>query len=207
MGVTGRLVTLLTEDEWVIVSDLARGIYAESHRVVLTKNGYTLAVLASGLDMVYPAVNRDLAEEIVERGGALVSEQPFGVPSRPVNLIQACRLQCGMSVATVVMQTDLTGGSMHTVRFTLLQGRFLVAPVPRRKLAEEPKNRGLVALTQSTRANLTDLLQVSGEYRQVLLGQSANHAPAFSVRSRADYPDFLRILCQRLRTVDDMASG
>ena len=85
-----------------------------------------MAALGNGLEKVFPAENRKLAEEIVERGGAPVSEQPFGVPPKPINQIQACRVQSGMSVATVVMQTDLAGGSMHTVRSTLLQGRLLV---------------------------------------------------------------------------------
>jgi DNA processing protein len=107
--VTHRLVDLLVEHQWGIVSGLARGIDAESHQAALANDGYTVAVLANGLDRIYPAGNRDLAEEIVERGGALVSEQPFGVPARPANLIQGCRLQSGMSLATVVMQTDLSG--------------------------------------------------------------------------------------------------
>ncbi len=201
-AVTRRLVALLVEHQWGIVSGLARGIDAESHRATLAQGGYTVAVLGSGLDKVSPTENRALAEEIVERGGALVSEQPFGVPGRPVNLIQGCRLQSGMSVATVVMQTDLAGGSMHTVRFTLAQGRLLVAPVPRGKLAEEPRSQGLVALTESTGAQLADLLEVSGDYRQILLGRFAKLAPAFPVRSRADYPDLLRKLCQRLSALE-----
>jgi DNA processing protein len=134
-AVTRRLVALLVEHRWGIVSGLARGIDAVSHRAALAGDGYTVAVLGSGLDKVSPAENRALAEEIVERGGALVSEQPFGVPGRPVNQIRGCRLQSGLSVATIVMQTDLAGGSMHTVRSALAQGRLLVAPVPRGKLA------------------------------------------------------------------------
>jgi DNA processing protein len=196
--VTRRLVALLVEHRGGIVSGLARGIDAVSHRATLAKDGYTVVVLGSGLDKVYPAENRALAEEIVERGGALVSEQPFGVPGRPVNLIRGCRLQSGLSVATIVMQTGLAGGSMHTVRFALAQGRLLVAPVPCGKLAEVPKNQGLIALTESTGAQLADLLEVSGDSRRILLGRLAELAPAFPVRGRADYPELLRKLGQRL---------
>jgi DNA processing protein len=206
-SVTRRLVGFLVERQWGIVAGLARGIDAESHRTAIAKDGYTLAVLGNGLDKVFPAENRKLAEEIVERGGALVSEQPFGVPPKPINQIQACRVQSGMSVATVVMQTDLAGGSMHTVRSTLTQGRLLVAPAPHGKLAEEPQNRGLIALTKATGAQLAERLGASGDYRRILLGQFAESAPAFPVRSRADYPELVRQLGQRLATIDKQSNG
>jgi len=82
--------------------------------------GHTVAILSNGLDKESPVENRALAEQIVDRGGALVSEQPLGVPAMPRNLIQRNRIQSGMSVGTIVMQTSIRGDSMHTVRFTLL---------------------------------------------------------------------------------------
>lgn len=196
--VTRRLVALLAKDSWGIVSGLAKGIDAHSHRAALDNGAYTVAVLANGLDKVYPSENRELAGEIVERGGALISEQPFGAPATPPNLVQRDRLQSGMSIATVVMQTDLKGGSMHTVRFTLSQGRLLVAPVPRGRHAEEEKSRGILALTEHTGASLADMLKASGDYREILVRRFANIAPAFPIRSRRDYPDFLEALSQRL---------
>jgi DNA processing protein len=204
-SVTRRLVGLLVEHQWGIVSGLARGVDAESHRAALINGGHTVVVLANGLDRVQPAEHRRLAEEILERGGALVSEQPFGVAARPFNLVQGCRIQSGMSVATLVMQTDLTGGSMQTVRFTLMQGRLLVAPVPRGKLGAEPKSEGLIALTELTGAKLAELLKVNTDYRQALLSRFADRAPAFPVRSRADYPDLLRYLCQRHTAIEQPA--
>ncbi|WZO97335.1 DNA-protecting protein DprA [Isosphaeraceae bacterium EP7] len=196
--VTRRLVAILVNDGWGIVSGLAKGIDAHSHRAALDSVGYTVAVLANGLDKVYPSENRRLADEIVERGGALISEQSFGVPATPPNLVQRDRLQSGMSIATVVMQTDLKGGSMHTVRFTLSQGRLLVAPVPRGRHAEEEKSRGILALTEHTGAALADMLKVSGDYRDILVRRFAKVAPAFAVRSRRDYPSLLEELSIRL---------
>jgi DNA processing protein len=196
--VTRRLVELLVKDSWGIISGLAKGIDTHSHRAALDKDGYTVAVLANGLDRVYPSENRRLADEIVERGGALISEQPFGVPATPSNLVQRDRLQSGMSIATVVMQTDLKGGSMHTVRYTLSQGRLLVAPVPRGRHAEEEKSRGILALTEHTGAALADMLKVSGDYRDLLVRRFASEAPAFPIRSRRDYPDLLQTLSRRL---------
>ena len=196
--VTRRLVALLAKDEWGIVSGLAKGIDAHSHRAALDNAGYTVAVLANGLDKVYPSENRGLANEIVERGGALISEQSFGIPATPSNLVQRDRLQSGMSIATVVMQTDLKGGSMHTVRYTLSQGRLLVAPVPRGRHAEEEKSRGILALTENTGTALADLLKVRGDYRDLLLRRFAKQAPAFAIRGRRDYPNFLEALSLRL---------
>jgi DNA processing protein len=196
--VTRRLVSLLVENNWGIVSGLARGIDAESHRAALDRKGYTIAVLANGLDKVYPSENRRLAEEIVESGGALVSEQPFGVPPRPVYLVRRDRLQSGMAIATFVMQTDLEGGTMHTVRYTLCQGRLLVAPVPRGRHAEEPKSRGLLSLTESTGTTLADQLRGNDEYRKLLLRSFRDSPPAYPLRNRADYAGLLHRLAERL---------
>lgn len=196
--VTHRLVALLVKDGWGIVSGLAKGIDTHSHRAALDHGGYTVSVLANGLDKVYPSENRGLADEIIERGGAVISEQPFGVPATPSNLVQRDRLQSGMSIATVVMQTDLKGGSMHTVRYTLSQGRLLVAPVPRGRHAGEEKSRGILALTEHTGASLAEILNASGDYRDLLVRRFAKAAPAFPVRSRSDYADLLQTLGRRL---------
>jgi DNA processing protein len=194
--VTRRLVSYLTDHDWGIVSGLARGIDAEAHRTAIERNGYTVAVLGNGLDKVYPLENRHLADEILHRGGALLSEQPFGVAAKAAHLVQRDRLQSGMSIATIVMQTDLSGGTMHTVRFTLTQGRFLVAPVPQGKYAEEAKSRGLLALTGSTGSRVADLFGASDDYRKLLLSQFRDRAPAFPLRSRDDYPELLRRLSE-----------
>ncbi len=205
--VTRRLVHFLAGHDWGIVSGLARGIDTQAHRSALDAGGYTVAVLANGLDRVYPAENRALAAEILERGGTLVSEQPFGVHPRPANLVRRDRLQSGLSIATVVMQTDLVGGSMHTVRYTLSQGRLLVAPVPAGRHADDAKSRGLIALTGSTGTALAELLGAGGDYRHLLSRRYADRAPAFPVRSRSDYPSLLRELIRRLSRAENPAPG
>jgi DNA processing protein len=72
--------------------------------------------MGGGLDRVYPAENSELAIAIVDQGGALVSEQPFGARPRTGNLIARNRLQTGLSAALIVAQTGVRGGSMHTER-------------------------------------------------------------------------------------------
>jgi DNA processing protein len=185
--VTKRLVTLFAGAGWSIISGLAIGVDALSHRAALQCKAHTVAILANGLDTVYPKANAALAEEILDANGALVSEQPFGTPAIPRNLVQRDRLQSGMSAGTVVMQTDIKGGSMHTVRFTLLQRRLLLAPVPTGIHATEDKSRGILALTQQTGTEFAGSIGATGEYAQ-LLRQSFDSRPvARPITSRDDY--------------------
>jgi DNA processing protein len=120
----------LADGGWGIVSGLAKGIDTIAHRTALEHGAPTIAVMGGGLDSVYPAENKDLAALIVEEGGALISEQPFGEQPRPQHLIARDRLQSGLSVAVVVAQSGLRSGTMHTVRFAAAQGRPLFCPVP-----------------------------------------------------------------------------
>jgi DNA processing protein len=204
--VTQRITRLLTQDGWSIVSGLAVGIDTEAHREALAAGGHTVAVLANGLDKIYPRENKKLAEDILAGGGALVSEQPFGVPATASNLVQRDRLQCGMSLATFVMQTDIVGGSMHTVRFTLTQGRLLYAPVPTGVHAEEEKSRGIVALTSEVGTDLVARLKnPPDEYRELLCASFRNRPPARAIRGRDDYPEVLRELDAALRLGPDIA--
>lgn len=131
VAATERAVYALAHDaRAVVVSGLALGIDTTAHVAALRRGLRTVAVLSHGLDSVYPKGNTALAEEIVASGGALISELPLGVPSSGGALVARDRLQSGLSLATIVMQTSLAGGTMHTARFTLEQGRTLIALRP-----------------------------------------------------------------------------
>jgi DNA processing protein len=186
--VTRRMVRMLSEHGFGIISGLAIGIDSESHRQAVENGGYTVAILANGLDSIYPRENRKLAETILERGGALISEQPFGTRAVAQNLVDRDRLQSGMSLATFVFQTDVVGGTMHTVRFTLTQERLLFAPVPPSKYAFEERCRGIRAIVEKTGRELADILKPSGPYRELLTTRFANHPPAIGVKGVTDYP-------------------
>ena len=196
--VTERITCHLVEHGWGIVSGLAIGIDTVAHRSTLDAKGHTVAVLANGLEAVYPKANEGLADEIVACGGALLSEQPFGVPALPRNLISRDRLQSGMSAGTIVMQTGIVGGSMHTARFTLLQGRRLLAPVPRGMHAEDAKSQGLLALTGRSGARLSALLGAKGKYRNVLESVYRDKPPAVPIKGCADYSMMLEQLSEVL---------
>lgn len=185
--VTRRIALLLAERGWSIVSGLALGVDAVAHEAALAAHGHTVAVLANGLESVYPKRNASLAARILDSGGAWLSESSFGTPAIPHNLIRRDRLQSGMSAGTIVMQTGLRGGSMHTVRFTLLQGRKLFAPVPRGRHAEEEKSKGVLALTQRCGADLGNLLEAQGEYRRLLEEVYRDKPPAIPLNGHQDY--------------------
>lgn len=113
-----------------IVSGLALGIDAAAHRAALDAGGTSIAVLAHGLDTVTPARNRDLADDILASGGALVSEHPPGVPARRHEYVRRNRLQSGLSVASVIVESGVEGGAMHEARFAVGQGRRLLTVLP-----------------------------------------------------------------------------
>jgi DNA processing protein len=193
--VTARITRELAAAGWSIVSGLALGVDSIAHRAALEVGAHTVAVLGNGLSTLYPKANKGLAEDVVASGGALMSELPMAAPVLPRNLVQRDRLQCGMSAGTVVHQTDVKGGSMHTVRFTLLQGRLLFAPVPTRAPAVEEKSRGILALTQLPGRELARLLGASAsEEYGALLRQLGDTPAAVGIRTRDDYPKLLAAL-------------
>lgn len=196
--VSDRIVETLVGANWAIVSGLAIGVDTLSHQAALRHGGQTIAVMAGGLDGIYPRQNAKLADEILEKDGALVSEQPFGVPPSPRNLVQRDRLQSGLSIATFVMQTDIKGGSMHTVRFTIQQNRLLFAPVPQGRHAAESKSQGILAMTQFSASRFADAARAEGDYRRILLERYRDGQVAVPLVSKDDFTSMLELLEARL---------
>jgi len=130
------------EVDFVIVSGLAHGCDAYAHEGCLEAQGVGVAVLAHGLDKVYLSANRDLADRLLEKGGCLVSEYPVEV--RPVRsaFAERDRIQSGLSDAVLVIETDIKGGTMHTVRFARDQKRQLACIAHPDRLLAEDKTKG-----------------------------------------------------------------
>jgi len=112
-----------------IISGLAIGTDALAHRAALNNQGLTWAILGSGLqpNNIYPAINRSLAEEIVARGGALISEFPPDFPPLKQNFPQRNRLIAGLSAATIVIEAPKKSGSLITANYALEEGREVLA--------------------------------------------------------------------------------
>ena len=116
------LATVLARSGATIVSGLARGIDAIAHRSTLDAGGRTIAVLASGLDVIYPPEHASLASQILE-SGALVSEHPVGVRPEAKNFPRRNRIMSGMTLGTLVIEAPTGSGAIWTVRHALEQDR------------------------------------------------------------------------------------
>ena len=117
------LATDLSRSGITVVSGLARGIDTVAHRAALNANGRTLAVMASGVDWIYPRENKQLSREIIETGGALISEHPLGVRPDPRQFPRRNRLMSGMTLGTLVVEAGRGSGAIWTVRHALEQDR------------------------------------------------------------------------------------
>ncbi|ODN71751.1 DNA-processing protein DprA [Methylobrevis pamukkalensis] len=120
-----RIALDLGDAGYLVVSGLARGIDAAAHAAALS-NG-TVGVIAGGIDHVYPEENRALYGDIVARGGAILSEMPFGWLPRAQDFPRRNRVISGMSLGVVVIEAAERSGSLHTARFALEQGREVFA--------------------------------------------------------------------------------
>jgi DNA processing protein len=124
--ISRQLSQQLAESGITVISGFARGIDTCAHQGALQANGRTIAVLGNGLSQIYPAENRELADEIM-KSGALISEFPMAVPPFPKNFPRRNRVVSGMSSGTVVVEASIRSGSLITARHAAEQGREVFA--------------------------------------------------------------------------------
>lgn len=119
--------------QWVnnncsIISGLACGVDKLSHQSCISAGGKTVAVLAHGLDIIYPKENKALADRILSSGGILMSEYPVGTKADKFRFVNRNRLIVGMSKAVVIYECDAKGGTMHNVEYATQQKKPIFCP-------------------------------------------------------------------------------
>lgn len=125
--VTYQLAFDLARKGVVIISGLALGTDGIAHQAALDAGGTTIAILACGLDTMYPATHRSLAEQIIKKGGAIISEYEPDVAARDFQFLARNRIISGLSDAVVVTEAAARSGTLATVHHALDQGREVFA--------------------------------------------------------------------------------
>src|SRR5438270_4073750 len=127
LGMGERLACDLAARGLIIFSGLARGIDSAAHRGAVHAKGKTVAVLGTGVDVIYPRENARLADSILECGGAVVSEFPLGTFAAPQNFPIRNRIISGLSLGVLVVEAGEYSGTRITARNALEQNRDLFA--------------------------------------------------------------------------------
>lgn len=158
MEVAERFSRELTEAGMLVVSGMAKGIDTAAHQGALKAGGNTMAVLGSGLDVVYPSENQKLFDKIC-KNGCVISEFPFGTQPDPFNFPRRNRIVSGLSLGVVVVEANIKSGALITARLAGEQGREIFA-VPGRvdsRLSQGP--HALIKQGAKVALNIEDILE------------------------------------------------
>lgn len=126
-NIANKIANRLAEVGIVVISGLALGIDSVAHRGALERDGLTIAVLANGLDMVYPAMHRSLAERIISSGGAIISEYPINTKPLPWQFLARNRIISGLADVIVVVEAAKRSGTLSTASHGINQGKEVFA--------------------------------------------------------------------------------
>lgn len=182
-----------------VVSGLAAGIDRYSHEGALAVDGgRTIAVIGTGIDLIYPASNRELFQRI-RQDGLLISEYPLGTPARAANFPRRNRIIVGLSQACLVVESAVDGGSMISADFALEMGREVLA-VP--GSIHNPMARGchkLIKQGAKLCETTADILEELVQNGQKNINYSAETEKEDIILSAMGYdPVSLDVLCARL---------
>jgi len=177
LEITKRITSQLSKAGFVIVSGLAIGVDAMAHRAALQSKGLTIAVLAHGLEEAKPKQNARLGHEILENGGAWISEYPIDRRVLKQSFVQRNRIQVGLSAGSILVEASLGSGTMTQAEFCVQAKRPMYAVVPHR-----PDNP----------------LQLNCEGTQHLV----DSGQAFPLRTKEDYDALIDVMMRSKSKID-----
>ncbi len=185
---TRRIAGELARMGFVVVSGLALGIDAQAHAACLEVKGRTVAVLGSGLDVIYPSTHVDLARRIVCQKGTVITEFPPGTTPRPYHFPVRNRLISGLCHATIIVEAKQKSGTLSTARHCLDQGRELFAvPGP----VHHGTSQGTHRLIERGEAQIFVSLKSLLETLEPLLGLAARAQKR--IQEKIDDPNAVKV--------------
>ena len=198
----GELARGLAANRVTVVSGLARGIDTVAHRAALEAGGRTIAVMASGLDIVYPPENAKLAEEIAERA-ALVTDYPLGTNPRAEYFPRRNRIMSGLALGVLIAEGDYKSGAMITARFAVEQNREVFA-IPGSIFS--PQSRGPLSLIKDGATPVAAADDVLEALNLTMIGAQMDFGRAAPAAS-AEEQTLMAALSREPRHVDEIVRG
>ncbi|MDF7824135.1 DNA-processing protein DprA [Pontiellaceae bacterium B12227] len=183
LSAADRMAFRLGQTGFTVVSGLARGTDTAAHRGALKSGGRTIAVLGGALDCLYPPENAELAEQIAKQG-AVISEYPMGRQADRMTFPYRNRIISGLSMGVLLIESDIKGGSMHTMEAATDQGRTVFA-LPGR--IDTPGAKGPHMLIKNGAKLVESLDDILEEY-EFLIPPSELEAPEAATAARPDVP-------------------
>lgn len=161
-------------EEFTIIGGLAEGVDTLAHKTCLENGGKTIAVLAHGLDMIYPKSNEKLAEEIISKGGLLVSEYPVGTKPEKHRFVERNRIIVGLSEGTVIFECKEKSGTMHSVDYSVEQKKPIFYPNPGNE-----QNIYLDGIRSLIKQNIGYMIENGNNFEKpiIVLGYSLKKSP------------------------------
>ena len=199
--VAKHMAGALAEAGLTVVSGLARGIDGIAHRAALDAGGRTIAILGSGLDVIYPPEHAKLARDIVEHG-ALLSEYPLGTKPDARHFPRRNRLLSGLSVATLVVEAGEGSGTLSTVKFALGQNREVLC-VP--GSIYSPASKLTNKLIQEGAKPVLDVTDILEELRPTEAPQSQPELPGLMPERTDDEVVVFDALAYEPQHVDELS--
>lgn len=182
LSAADRLAYRLAATGFAVVSGLARGADTAAHRGALKGGGRTIAVLGGALDRLYPPENAELADAIA-KNGAVMSEYPMGRRADRMTFPYRNRIISGLSMGTLLIESDAKGGSMHTIDAATEQGRLIFA-LPGR--IDVPGSHGPHRLIKSGAKLVERVEDILEEFE--FLPPEAREAPEEALAARPEVP-------------------